>query len=86
MYDKVMLAELQELKKGDNIYYIQDKHKNIKKIIKNRTQDKINFLNLLFDNKLIDINLYNDLLFRVQSDLRKSYLYIFGFINLIDLE
>lgn len=81
MFDKFLLEDLKEFKLGaDNIYDLQFRYANIRKIIKNRTKEKMNLLKLFLDYKIINTDDYNELFNRIQSDYKISYLYIMGFI------
>ena len=79
MYDVILLEDLKSFKKGsDNIYELEYRYRNIIKIIKNRTKDKLYFLQLMQEYNVVDTNVYNELLVRVQSDYRLSFLYLIG--------
>ena len=81
MFDKFLLEDLRYFKTGsENIYDLQNRYVNIKKIIVNRTKEKQNMLKLFLDYKIIDTKFYNELFERVQSDYRCAYLYIMGLI------
>ena len=81
LFDKFLLEDLKEFKLGaDNIYDLQFRYANIRKIIKNRTKEKMNLLKLFLDYKIINTDDYNELFNRIQSDYKISYLYIMGFI------
>lgn len=79
MYDTVLRDDLLNLNKG--AYTINDiEYNNIemKKIIKCRTRDKIDLLNLLLTHKIIDYDYYKELLQIVESDFRMGNLYLLG--------
>ena len=79
MYDVILLEDLKSFKTGtDNIYELQNRYRDIIKIIKNRTKDKLYFLQLMQEYNVVDTNVYNELLVRVQSDYRLSFLYLIG--------
>ena len=79
MYDLILLEDLKNFKTGaGNIYELQNRYRDIIKIIKNRTREKINFLQYVLEQNIIDINLYNELLDIVRSDYNNSFLYIHG--------
>lgn len=81
LFDKILMQDLKDFKLGaDNIYDLQYRYANIKKIIKNRTKEKMNLLKLFLDYKIINADDYNELFNRVQSDYKISHLYIMGFI------
>lgn len=81
MFDKFLLEDLKKFKTGsENIYDLQYRYTNIRKIIKNRTKEKLNLLKLFLDYKIISADDYNELFNRVQSDYKISHLYIMGFI------
>lgn len=81
MFDKHLLQDLKDFKTGsESIYDLQYRYLDIRKIVKNRTKEKLNLLKLFLDYNIIDINFYNELFERVQSDYRNSYLYIMGLI------
>lgn len=83
MYDIVLLEDLKKFKQGaDNIYELQYRYEDIVKIIKNRTLEKVNLLNYLLSNNVIDRELYNELMTRTKSDYNKSHLYLCGLITL----
>ena len=82
LFDKILMQDLKEFKAGsDNIYDLQFRYANIRKIIVNRTKEKFNLLNLFLDYKIIDEEYYNELLERVQIDYRYAYLYLMGIIT-----
>ena len=83
MYDVILLEDLKSFKTGtDNIYELQNRYRDIIKIIKNRTKDKLYFLQLIQEYNIVDTNVYNELLERVQSDYRLSFLYLIGRVQL----
>ena len=83
MYDVILLENLKSFKTGtDNIYELQNRYRDIIKIIKNRTKDKLYFLQLMQEYNIVDTNVYNELLERVQSDYRLSFLYLIGRVQL----
>ena len=51
-------------------------------IIKNRTIEKLNVLELLLSHKIIDEAFYTELSERVKSDYNTSYLYLLGLVSL----
>ena len=83
MYDPILLEDLKSFKTGtDNIYELQNRYRDIIKIIKNRTKNKLYFLQLMQEYNIVDTNVYNELLERVQSDYRLSFLYLIGRVQL----
>lgn len=79
LFDKHLLQDLKDFKTGsESIYDLQYRYSNIRKIVKNRTKEKLNLLKLFLDYNIIDINFYNELFERVQSDYKNSILYIMG--------
>ena len=82
MYDKSLQMDLQEFKKGaENINDLQERYNNIRKIVRNRTKEKLNFLNYLQDNNIISRKMHQELLERVNFDLKISNLYIMGLVT-----
>lgn len=85
LFDKHLLQDLKDFKTGsESIYDLQYRYANIRKIIKNRTKEKLNLLKLFLDYKIINTDDYNELFNRVQSDYKISYLYIMGFIPTLE--
>lgn len=83
MYDLCLLEDLKEFKQGsENIYDLQYRYRNMVKIIKNRTKEKVNILRYLLSNNFIDIEFYSELLNRTKSDYKKSLLFVFGIVSL----
>ena len=83
MYDPILLEDLKSFKTGtDNIYELQNRYRDIIKIIKNRTKDKLYFLQLMQKYNVVNTDVYNQLLERVQSDYRLSFLYLIGRVQL----
>ena len=79
MYDVILLENLKSFKTGaDNIYELQNRYRDIIKIIKNRTKDKLYLLKLMLDYNIVNSNIYIELLQRVKSDYRLSFLYLIG--------
>ena len=82
MYDKSLQMNLQDFKKGiDNIYDLKESYRNIRKIVRNRTKEKLNFLNYLQDNNIISRKMHQELIERVNYDLKISNLYIMGLVT-----
>lgn len=85
MFDRCLLEDLKEFKRGsDNIYELESRYEDIRKIIVNRTKEKINLLKLLLSYNIINSDIYSELMERVKSDYETSNLYIIGFVT--DLE
>ena len=83
MYDVILLENLKSFKTGaDNIYELQNRYRDIIKIIKNRTKDKLYLLHLMKEYNFVDIDVYNELLKRVQYDYKSSLLYLIGRVQL----
>lgn len=82
MFDRCLLEDLKEFKYGsDSIYELESRYENIRKIVVNRTKEKINLLKLWLSYKIINDDMYNELMQRVESDYKISNLYIIGFIT-----
>ena len=83
MYDVILLENLKSFKTGaDNIYELQNRYRDIIKIIKNRTKDKLYLLHLMKEYNFVDTDVYNELLKRVQYDYKSSLLYLIGRVQL----
>ena len=83
MYDKILMYDVIDYKKGS--YNITDRKfwmDDIKKIIINRTKEKIYLLNWLYNDGKIDIDLYNRSFNIAKYDCIKAYKYIFGLTNI----
>ena len=81
VYDKSLKMDLQEFKISiDNIYALGEAYNNIRKIVKNRTKEKIIFLEYLFDSNIIDKDLQQELQERVQNDYKLAQLYLMGLV------
>lgn len=82
MYDKSLKADLQDFRLSglDNIYTLGEEYNNIRKIVKNRTREKIDFLNYLTNNNIIDKDLQQELQERVQNDYKLAQLYLMGLV------
>ena len=83
MYDKCLKADLQDFRLSgiDNIYTLGEEYNNIRKIVKNRTKEKTIFLEYLFDSNIIDKDLQQELLGRVQNDFTLAQLYLMGIVT-----
>ena len=83
MYDVVLREDLINLNKS--AYTVDDiefNRKEMKKIIKCRTQDKISLINFLQTYNIIDNDYYQELLKRTENDYRKANLYLIGLCNI----
>ena len=86
MYDKSLMQDLKEFKIGAyTIDDIQYRYENINKIVKNRTKEKMDFLKYMIEINVINNELYEELVSRVESDYKISNLYIMGMISELDL-
>ena len=83
LYDKSLKADLQDFRLSglDNIYTLGEEYNNIRKIVKNRTREKIDFLNYLTNNNIIDKDLRQELQERVQNDFKLAQLYLMGIVT-----
>ena len=82
MFDVNLRDDLLNLNKADNINDLSFNRKEMIKIIKCRTADKISLLNYLFSYNVIDDDCYRELLQRTESDYRKANLYLIGLCNI----
>ena len=74
MYDKMLETDIKEYRKNiTNTVYTQPYFADIKKILNNRTNDKLYFLNYLFTNNLIEAELFEDLYEKVKEDYNTAY-------------
>lgn len=81
LFDKILMQDIKEFKLGtDNIYDLQFRYTNIRKIIKNRTKEKFNLLKLFLEYHIIDDEIYKELFARVEYDFKYACLYIMGLI------
>ena len=87
MYDVILLEELKKFKKGTGNIHEQDFFRdNIRKIINNRTKDKIYLLDLLLEKNLIDKTQYNKFMKITKNDYKVGHLCVLGLISVFDLE
>ena len=63
------------------VYTLGEEYNNIRKIVKNRTREKIDFLNYLTNNNIIDKDLRQELQERVQNDFKLAQLYLMGIVT-----
>lgn len=82
MFDIILRNDLLNLNKADNINDLNYNKREMIKIIRNRTQDKISLLNFLLSHNLIDDNFYRELLQRTENDYKKANLYLLGLCNI----
>ena len=86
MYDKMLETDIKEYRKNiTNTVYTQPYFADIKKILNNRTNDKLYFLKYLLTNNLIENNLYDELFQRVKSDYNLAYKCAMGLISVNEL-
>ena len=82
MYDMSLYADVVEFKSRlDNIYTLKYEYDYINKVIENRTKDKLWFLNYVLEKNIIDNDCYEKLRRIVESDYKKSKLFVIGFIS-----
>lgn len=83
MYDVELREELLNFKKGiHNINTLNYLKKEMKKIIKCRTQDKIDLLNYLLNIDLIDFYMYKKCLQYTQDDFVIANRYLLGLCSI----
>ena len=84
MYDTDLKEDLLSLNKIYNaenqIFYRNEMFK----IIKCRTRDKIDLINFLLQNNVIDYDFYVELAERAKSDCRIANLYLMGFCSSLE--
>lgn len=79
MYDKSLKYELQQFKvDASNIYELQNRYQNIIKIIRNRTNEKIELVKYMQNYDGIDVKICKELYGRIKADYKEAYLYLFG--------
>ncbi len=78
MYDVILKNDLLNIKKCSNIYDLQSNREYMKKVIVCRTHDKLNLINYMLANCIIDDELYYELLQRTRIDYQKANLYLLG--------
>ena len=83
MFDLEMRDDLLNMNKGvsdiTTANYIRGE---MRKIIRRRTQEKVDLLNILLQNNAIDINCYIEMMDRAQNDYRKGLLYLVGLCSI----
>ena len=83
MFDIGLKEELLSLKKSNtninNLFYINNK---MRQIIKCRTKDKIDLLNYLLNNNLIDLEKYKEYCQYIKHDFIAANNYILGWGNI----
>ena len=71
------MQDLKDFKIGvDNIYNLQFRYSEIIKVVKNRTQEKLNLLKLFLEYQIINKENYQELNARVEYDYQYACLYI----------
>lgn len=87
MFDRVLLEEIRDFRKGiDNIYVLKYKHNEINKIIENRTKDKIWFIQNMGAKVIADSHQYKNFMQMIKSDYIRSKLYINGLVSIKEIE
>ncbi len=82
LFDKILMQDLKDFKLGvNNIYNLQFRYSEIIKVVKNRTQEKLNLLKLFLEYQIINKENYQELNARVEYDYKYAYLYIMGLIQ-----
>lgn len=86
MYDKILEDNIRDYRKNiTNTIYTQLYFNDFKRILNNRTNDKLYFLKYLLTNNLIENNLYDELFQRVKSDYNLAYKCAMGLISVNEL-
>ena len=79
-------TDIKEYRKNiTNTVYTQPYFDDIKKILNNRTNDKLYLLEYMITNNLIENNLYDELFQRVKSDYNLAYKCAMGLISVNEL-
>ena len=87
MFDLKLLEDVKNFKIGaDNIFEIGARYNEIKKIIKNRTKEKIVFLNYVLENNIVDYYTYKVFLKIALRDYIESKLVVAGLISVEQLQ
>ena len=81
MFDIILKNDLLNINRVDNINAINFNRKEMKKIIRCRTQDKIEFLKFLLSYNVIDGDFYQELLKRAKNDFKKANRCCWFFLN-----
>ena len=77
LFDKILMQDLKDFKLGvNNIYNLQFRYSEIIKVVKNRTQEKLNLLKLFLEYQIINKENYQELNARVEYDYQYACLYI----------
>lgn len=84
MYDVILKNDLLNFRKAENIDSLKFNRKEMQKIIKCRTRDKIDLVNFLLLYNAIDYECYKELLERTKSDFRKANLYLMGLCSSLE--
>ena len=83
MYDRILREDLVKLKSGaTNITINNYIYNEMRKLLKCRTEDKINLIEYLVSNNIIDKVYYNELYSIIESDFNKGKSYINGFCSI----
>ena len=83
MFDETLREDLLNIDVGANtIDTINYRRREILKIIKCRTEDKISILNFLFQNNAIDYDCYTEMMYRAKSDYKRGHLYLLGLCDI----
>ena len=71
------MQDLKDFKIGvDNIYNLQFRYSEIIRVVKNRTQEKLNLLKLFLEYQIINEENYQELKARGEYDYKYACLYI----------
>ena len=74
MYDKILENNIRDYRKNiTHTIYTQLYFDDFKRILNNRTNDKLYFLNYLFTNNIIEAELFEDLYEKVKEDYNTAY-------------
>lgn len=87
MNDKILLEDLVSYQLGTgNINDYTYRVNSIKKIVRNRTSDKIWLLNYMLQNSIIDMDYYQQLMILVRNDYILSQYCILNLISALSLK
>lgn len=83
MFDEEMRNDLLNLNVGvsdiTTTNYVRNEMRNI---IKRRTREKIDLLNMLLQYNAIDIDCYTEMMQRAEYDYRKAQMYLIGLCSI----
>lgn len=83
MFDKEMRDDLLNMNVGvSDVTTANHVRGEMRKIIRRRTQEKIDLLNILLQNNAIDIDCYNEMMHRAEYDCKRGQLYLIGLCNI----